>query len=99
MNNALLISFQRQPRMLQKLSLAALFLVSFTLVLHLFHNDRSKWILQFHKKKDEPMTFPELFYYNCLTFFTVGSGEIMPNTETLRLLTLIIIFSGFIIAI
>ena len=68
-----------------------------TFIMWMFFSDKTYW--NHPKRYDEDdikyITFFDLFYYNCTTYFTVGYGDFVPINGYIKSLSIILMFIAY----
>ena len=76
----------------------AIYIIFFmTFIMWLFLSDKTYWNYPNKYKSDDItyITFFDLFYYNCTTFFTIGFGDFSPNNIYIKILSILTMFTAY----
>ena len=80
-----------------KIKFAITILVLMTSIMWIFFSKKSHW--NYPKRYDDEniqnITFFDLFYYNCTTFFTVGFGDFSPVNIYIKMLSILLMFIAY----
>ena len=83
-------------KLLFKCIILLLWILSCTIILYMFFRDKNEWNINC-ECKDDKVSFTDLLYFNTVTIFTVGYGDIIPKNNILKYIVIFKIFISYII--
>ena len=81
-------------KLLKKISFLTGWILICTIVFKIFFSNKDNWNIG---SDDTHLSFIDLLYFNTVTAFTVGYGDISPKTNTLKFLVMIQIYVSYFI--
>ena len=83
-------------KLLFKCILLLLWILLCTIIFYIFFRNKNEWSINC-ECKDDKVSFTDLLYFNTVTIFTVGYGDISPKNNILKYIVIFKIFISYII--
>lgn len=92
----ILATIKNEKTALLKILAIIIVLITFSLVIYFNFNKKENWKNIHH---DEDLSYIDSIYYSIVTCATVGFGDITPSKTSVRIITMTMILTSYIIAV
>jgi len=88
-------SYTINKKFTKKIILTIILIIFFTYIVHVYFNDVENWFFGDNNKKE--MTFFDSMYFVSLCYFTLGYGTVIPQSQSMKTVVLLIIVSAYFV--